>query len=34
MPPNVLTGGYITDVKSKRQVLFTEAEVKLTERPG
>lgn len=29
MPPNVLTGGYITYVKSKRQVLFTEAEVKL-----
>ena len=28
MPPNVLTGGYITYVKSKRQVLFTEAEVK------
>jgi hypothetical protein len=27
MPPNVLTGGYITYVKSKRQVLFTEAEV-------
>jgi hypothetical protein len=29
MPPNVLTGGYITYVKSKRQVLFTEADVKL-----
>ena len=29
MPPNVLTGGYITYVKSKRQVLFTEAEVML-----
>ena len=28
MPPNVLTGGYITYVKSKRQVLFTEDEVK------
>lgn len=28
MPPNVLTGGYITYVKSKRQVFFTEAEVK------
>lgn len=27
MPPNVLTGGYTTYVKSKRQVLFTEAEV-------
>ena len=31
MPPNVLTGGYITYVKSKRQVLFTEAEVKRIE---
>jgi hypothetical protein len=29
MPPNVLTGGYVAYVKSKRQVLFTEAEVKL-----
>lgn len=28
MPPNVLTGGYITYVKSKRQVLFTDDEVK------
>lgn len=28
VPPNVLTGGYITYVKSKREVLFTEAEVK------
>ncbi len=28
MPPNVLTGGYITYIKSKRQVLFTEADVK------
>lgn len=28
MPPNVLASGYITYVKSKRQVLFTEAEVK------
>ncbi len=27
MPPNVLFGGYTTYVKSKRQVLFTEAEV-------
>ncbi|NQW52652.1 MAG: topoisomerase DNA-binding C4 zinc finger domain-containing protein, partial [Rhodospirillales bacterium] len=26
-PPNVLTGGYITYVRSKSQVLFTEAEV-------
>ena len=31
MPPNVLTGGYITFVKSKRQVLLTEAEVKRIE---
>lgn len=31
MPPNVLTGGYIAYVKSKRQVLFTEAEVKRIE---
>ncbi len=31
MPPNVLTGGYITYVKNKRQVLFTEAEVKRIE---
>lgn len=29
MPPNVLTSGYITHIKSKRQVLLTEAEVKL-----
>lgn len=28
MPPNVLTGGYITYVKSKRQVFFTKADVK------
>jgi restriction system protein len=28
LPANVLAGGYITYVKSKRQVLFTEAEVK------
>ncbi len=28
LPPNVLTGGYINYVKSKRQVLFTKAEVK------
>ncbi len=27
LPPNVLTGGYITYVKSKSQVVFTEAEV-------
>ena len=31
MPPNVLTGGYIAYVKSKRQVLLTEAEVKRIE---
>ncbi len=31
MPPNLLTGGYIAYVKSKRQVLFTEAEVKRIE---
>ena len=28
MPPNVLTGGCVTYVNSKRQVLFTEDEVK------
>lgn len=28
LPPNVLTRGYIAYVKSKRQVFFTEAEVK------
>ena len=28
LPPNVLTGGYVTYVKSKRQVLFTKVEVK------
>lgn len=28
MPANVLTGGYIAYVKSKRQVVFTEDEVK------
>lgn len=28
LPPNVLAGGYITYVRSKRQVLFAEAEVK------
>jgi len=29
MPPNVLTGGYVAYVKSKKQVLFNETEVKL-----
>lgn len=28
MPPNVLTGGYISYVKSKSEVVFTDDEVK------
>jgi restriction system protein len=31
MPPNVLVGGYVGFVKSKRQVLFTDDEVKSIE---